>query len=83
MRVIPLTSLLTHKERGSRSPNLDYTLSLDVKELFKHTLREDILGNTGQFRYRWNAGSRRPTRAYYHEYSEEGRGSWVHYWQLF
>ena len=37
MRVIPPTSLLSHKGRGS--PNPDDTLSLDVKELFKHTLR--------------------------------------------
>ncbi len=37
MRVIPLTSLLSHKGRGS--PNRDDTLSLEIKELFKHTLR--------------------------------------------
>ena len=35
MRVKPLTSLLSHKGRGSRIPNLDDALSLDVKELFK------------------------------------------------
>ncbi len=38
MRVIPLTSLLSHKGRGS--PNRDDTLSLEIKELFKHTLKE-------------------------------------------
>ena len=36
MRVIPLTSILSPKGRGSL--DLDDTLSLDVKELFKHTL---------------------------------------------
>jgi hypothetical protein len=36
MRVIPLTSILSHKGRGSRNPNLDDTLRVDVKELFKH-----------------------------------------------
>ena len=40
MRVIPLTSLLSHKGRGSRSPNRLDTSSLEVKKLFKHTLRE-------------------------------------------
>ena len=39
MRVIPLTSFLSHKGRGSRTPNLDDTVSLDVRELFKHTLK--------------------------------------------
>ena len=45
MRVIPLTSILSHKGRGRRSPNLDDTLNLDVKELFKHTVRAP--GSTG------------------------------------
>ena len=40
MRVIPLTSVLSHKGRGTRSPNLEDTLSLDVKDLFKPTLRD-------------------------------------------
>ena len=40
MRVIPLTSLLSHKGKGCRSPNLEDTLSLDVKELLAHALRE-------------------------------------------
>ena len=42
MRVIPLTSLLSHKGRGSRSPNRDYILSLDVKNLFKHLLSSTL-----------------------------------------
>ena len=41
MRVIPLTSLLSHKGRGS--PNRDDTLSLEIKELFKHTLKATII----------------------------------------
>ncbi len=39
MRVIPLTSLLSHKGRGCRSPKLDDTLSLEVRKLFKHPIR--------------------------------------------
>ena len=42
MRVIPLTSLLSLKGRGCRSPNLDDTLNPDVKELFKTPLRVDL-----------------------------------------
>jgi len=38
MRVIPLTSILSHKGRGCRCPKRDDSLSLDVRELFKHPL---------------------------------------------
>jgi len=38
MRVIPLTSILSHKGRGCRSPKRDDTLSLEIRELFKHPL---------------------------------------------
>ena len=48
MRVIPLTSLLSHKGRGSRSPNLDDTLSLDVKELLTQALKERGLEMRGK-----------------------------------
>ena len=41
MRVIPLTSLLSHKGRGGLTPNRNDTLSLDVKVLFKHALRRN------------------------------------------
>ena len=40
MRVIPLTSILSHKGRGCRSPKRDDTLSLEIRELFKHPLRQ-------------------------------------------
>ncbi len=43
MRVIPLTSILSHKGRGSRNPKRDDTWSLEVKELFKHTLNSLVL----------------------------------------
>ncbi len=42
MRVIPLTSLLSHKGRGGRSPNRVDTLSLEVKALFKHPPRGSL-----------------------------------------
>ena len=42
MRVIPLTSLLSHKGRGCRSQKQDDSLSLEVKKLIKHTLRESV-----------------------------------------
>ena len=38
MRVIPLTSVLSHKGRGCRSPNQNDTLGLEVKGHFKHPL---------------------------------------------
>ena len=41
MRVIPLTSLLSHKGRGS--PKWDDTLNSEIKELFKRTLGGLIL----------------------------------------
>ncbi len=39
MRVIPLTSVLSHKGSGCRCPKRNDTLSLEVKELIKHALR--------------------------------------------
>ena len=39
MRVKPLTSILSHKGRGCLSPERDDTLSLEVRELFKHPLK--------------------------------------------
>ena len=36
MRVIPLTSVLSHKGRGCRAPKRYDTLNLEVKELIKH-----------------------------------------------
>ncbi len=42
MRVIPLTSLLSHKGRGGRSPNRVDTLSLEVEALFKHPPRGSL-----------------------------------------
>ena len=47
MRVIPLTSLLSHKGRGV-SPNLNDTLSLDVKELLTQALKERGLEMRGK-----------------------------------
>jgi len=49
MRVIPLTSILSHKGRGS--PNRDDTLSLEIKELFKHALGVAIPGCPGNNRH--------------------------------
>ena len=43
MRVIPLTSILSHKGRGCRSPKRDDALSPEVRELFKHPLRGLVL----------------------------------------
>ena len=40
MRVIPLTSLLSHKGRASRSPNRYAPLSLELKEDIKRTHRQ-------------------------------------------
>jgi len=34
MRVIPLTSLLSHKGRGCQSPKRDDTLSLEIEDFF-------------------------------------------------
>jgi len=38
MRVLPLTSVLSHKGRGCRCSKPFYTVSLEVKELIKHPL---------------------------------------------
>ena len=34
MREIPLTSVLSHKGRGSQSPNRDDTWSLEIEDFF-------------------------------------------------
>jgi len=47
MRVIPLTSILSHKGRGSRSLNRDDTLGLEVKEHFNPALECAIPSSTG------------------------------------
>ncbi len=43
MRVRPLTSILSHKGRGGRNPKRDDIWSLEIKELFKHTLKSLVL----------------------------------------
>ena len=48
MRVIPLTSVLSHKGRGCRCAKWDETLSLEVMELIKQALRRGPIFDASQ-----------------------------------
>ena len=61
MRVIPLTSVLSHEGRGCRWPKPFYTVSLEVKELIKLPQSSPVLsGNFSQEKLALVAGDEQP-----------------------